>query len=85
MALDLTVKTDPPEPLTGVQIFIGYKRPKNWLENSYKRKDQTYQKMAMEWLKEDDPAVQARIWEKMEKYWARRRKELGFTEPEEAD
>ncbi len=80
MALDLTVKTEPPKPLTGVQIIFGYKRSKNWLENSYKRKDQTFQKMAMEWLEEDDPAVRTRIWEKMEKYWAKRKMELGLTE-----
>ena len=30
MALDLTQKTDPPAPLTDVQILIGYKPPKNW-------------------------------------------------------
>lgn len=83
MALDLTQKTDPPAPLTAVQILIGYKPPKNWKENLVKQKDEGYQELLKQWLDEDDPELKDTVWQEAKKYWAKRRLLLGFENTEE--
>ena len=83
MALDLTQKTDPPAPLTDVQILIGYKPPKNWKENSLKRQDQTYQVLLDRWDQETDPEKEEKRYQELRAYWAKRRAELGFENTEE--
>ena len=64
-------------------IFFGHKRPKHLEENLAGQQDPTLQAMIWEWYREKDPERKARKWKDAMDYLARRRIELGFTEPEE--
>ena len=69
-------------PMPGSQIIFGYRPPKNWQENLTKQEDQGYQRLLKQWLDEEDPAIKKQKWQAVREYWAERRKELGFGEPE---
>ena len=71
------------EPMTKGYIFFGRKRPKNLEENLTAQKDQKYQLLLEAWYEEKDPELKKQKWEEAKEYWAKRRVELGFTEPEE--
>ena len=71
------------EPMTKGYIFFGRKRPKNLEENLTAQKDQKYQLLLEAWYAEKDPELKKQKWEEAKEYWAKRRVELGFTEPEE--
>ena len=71
------------EPMTKAYIFFGRKRPKNLEENLAGQQDPTLQAMLWEWCKEKEPEIKAGKWKDAMDYWAKRRVELGFTEPEE--
>ena len=83
MALDLTQKTESKKPSTCATIILGAELPKNLKENWAAQDDQKYQEMARAWLREKDPKLKEQRGKELDKYWAKRRVELGFTEPEE--
>ena len=56
---------------------------RNWKENSYKRKDEKYQKLREARDRETDPVRKEQKSKKLDAYWAKRRKELGFKDEEE--
>ena len=59
------------------------KPPKNWKEKSVMRQDQTYRKMALEWMNEKDPQRKDQIAKEMVQYKEKRLKKLGFLTEEE--
>ncbi len=65
------------------RIIFGVKPPKNWKENLRKQKDEKYQAMVWQYEKATSPEEKQRISQQMDDYWAKRRVELGFTEPPE--
>ena len=69
--------------MTKASIFFGKKRPENLKENLTAQKDEEYQRMILDWYREKDPETKKQKWQAAEDYWAKRRKELGFGEPEE--
>ena len=71
------------KPMTKAYIFFGRKRPKNLEENLAAQKDQNYQLLLEAWYEEKDPELKKQKWQAAKEYWAVRRKELGFTKPEE--
>ena len=71
------------EPI-GVRIVFGAKPPKNWKENLKKQKDETYQTMRRKRDQEEDPVKFDQLDKELQNYWAKRREELGFKEPQEA-
>ena len=83
MPLDLTQKTQATKPWTGALIILGADVPKNWRENWAAQDDQKYQELWDKWDKETDPERKKQAWQAIKDYWAKRRVELGFTEPEE--
>lgn len=52
-------------------------------ENTAAREDRKYFELWMEWHDERDPELRKQKWRAAKEYWAKRRVELGFTEPEE--
>ena len=84
MKLDLTQKTKL-EPMTNAQIILGANLPKNYEENLARQKDPTFQKLLDEWDDETDPTLKELKNKAIDEYWAERRKELGFNEPEILD
>ncbi len=47
------------------------------------QKDQKYQELEELWYQETDPEIKKQRSKELDQYWAKRRVELGFTEPEE--
>ena len=68
--------------MTGAQIILNADLPKNLKENYAKQEDPKFQEMLMAWDKADTPALKQKIDKEIDEYWAVRRKELGFNEPE---
>ena len=83
MALDLNQITKEEKPLNTAIIILGADVPKNWKENWAAQKDQTYQELEELWYQETNPEIKAQRSKELDEYWAKRRVELGFTEPEE--
>ena len=71
------------EPMTKGYVIFGRKRPKNLEENLAGQQDPKLQAMLWEWCTEKDPVLKKQKWQEAEDYWAKRRLELGFREPEE--
>ncbi len=71
------------KPMTKGYIFFGRKRPKNLEENLAAQQDLAMQAMLWEWYREKDPKLKKLKWQEAEKYWAKRRVELGFAESRE--
>ncbi len=67
----------------GARIILGAELPKNWRENLAKQKDERYQEMLDNLENETDPEMEKKINREIDEYWAKRRVELGFTDPEE--
>ncbi len=65
------------------RIIFGVKPPKNWKENLKKQKDEKYQAMARQYDKATSQEEKQSIVQQINEYWAKRRVELGFTEPPE--
>ncbi len=74
--------TGPWPPFTGAQITFGPKRTQPSKEELMKRKDLTRRQLQALATIEKDPQKKAKLQKAADEYWAKRRKELGFTETE---
>ncbi len=83
MALNLTVTTKREKSSSSAIIILNAGLPKNWKENLAAQKDKKYQELEELWYQETDPEIKKQRWQEAKAYWAKRRVELGFTEPEE--
>ena len=77
--------TGPWPPFTGAQITFGPKRPQPSKEELARRGDLKMMKMSVLAILEKDPKKKEELQKAADEYWAKRRVELGFTDPEEAD
>ncbi len=75
--------TGPWPPFKGAQITFVPKRPQPSKEELAKRKDDKMTKLVVLAILEKDPQKKAEMQKAAEDYWAKRRVELGFTDPEE--
>ncbi len=75
--------TGPWPPFTGTQITFGPKRTQLSKEELAKRKDNKMMKLKALAILEEDPQKKAELQKEADEYWAKRRVELGFTDPEE--
>ena len=75
--------TGPWPPFTGAQITFVPKRPKPSKEELAKREDDKMRRLEALALMQDDPKLKEQYQKEADEYWAKRRVELGFTEPEE--
>ena len=80
MALDLTQKTKL-KPQTGAQIILGLNLPNDLEERFAAQEDPNFQQLLEAWDAEKDPTQTELRYQEMVKYWAKRRKELGFEGP----
>ncbi|SFE16482.1 hypothetical protein [Succiniclasticum ruminis] len=83
MALNLTVTTKREKSSSSAIIILNADLPKNWKENLAAQKDQKYQELEKLWYQETYPEIKRQRSRELDQYWAKRRVELGFTEPEE--
>lgn len=83
MTLNLKLKSREERQPSGARIILNADLPKNWKENLAAQKDQKYQELEELWYQETDPEIKKQKWQDVKAYWAKRRVELGFTEPEE--
>ncbi len=75
--------TGPWPPFTGTQITFGPKRPQPSKEELAKREDDKMRRLEALALMQDDPKLKEQYQKAADEYWAKRRVELGFTDPEE--
>ncbi len=75
--------TGPWPPFTGAQITFGPKRTRPSKEELAKRRDVKMSQMEVAAILEKDPQKKAELQKAADEYWAKRRVELGFTDPEE--
>ncbi len=75
--------TGPWPPFTGAQITFGPKQTPPSKEELAKRKDRKMMEMLILTGLEKDTDKKAELQKAADAYWAKRRVELGFTEPEE--
>ncbi len=75
--------TGPWPPFTGAQITFGPKRTRPSEEELAKREDLKLRQLQARATMEKDPQKKAELQKAADEYWAKRRVELGFTDPEE--
>ena len=75
--------TGPWPPFSGAQITFGPKQTPPSKEELAKRRDVKMSQMEVAAILEKDPQKKAELQQAADEYWAKRRVELGFTEPEE--
>ena len=75
--------TGPWPPFTGAQITFVPKRTQLSKEELAKREDKQMRHLEALALMQDDPKLKEQYQKAADEYWAKRRVELGFTDPEE--
>ena len=75
--------TGPWPPFRGAQITFVPKRTQLSKEELAKREDKQMRHLEALALMQDDPKLKEQYQKAADEYWAKRRVELGFTDPEE--